>query len=409
MTTLNAGASDTSYYLRRQFVETSSSAGVITISAGTSETFVSHAEADYMVTILTAGSGGSGQQGDVVSASTGFSGGGTSTVTITNNAVFGNGAKVKLMATLLKTSATAKTKAVKLMKQLKVVPGATDAYGTRATAPSLTVGTIDGNFTKGEQITGSSSGAIGRIITTASPISYVLKRGTTTQFTDADTITGYSSEATASVTAVTTGSENITARFELDMGQRDNYYDIARIVRKPGAGAPLGRLLVIYDYMEHGTGDFFTVDSYVDVADQMTYEDIPKYTATKVDPDDPDPAGEFKLQDSFDIRPRAEDIAGTSDNLEVVDEITGNSFDFYNRQFDGTGSSTVDFLKPGSLITSDYEYYLPYRGNLFMEKRGGIKFTRGLSSETPKLPQVKDDVMHLAEISIPAYTFKPSR
>ena len=112
--------------------------------------------------------------------------------------------------------------------------------------------------------------------------------------------------------------------------------------------------------MEHGTGDFFSVDSYVDVADQMTYEDIPAYVATKVDPDDPAPSGTFPLQDCFDIRPRVEDIAGTSTNIDAVDEITGNSFDFFHRQFDGTGSSEVDFLKPSSLITSDFEYYLPY-------------------------------------------------
>ena len=37
LTTANFGASDTSYQLRRQFIVTSSSVGVITISAGTNE------------------------------------------------------------------------------------------------------------------------------------------------------------------------------------------------------------------------------------------------------------------------------------------------------------------------------------------------------------------------------------
>ncbi|MDP7368184.1 MAG: DUF4815 domain-containing protein, partial [Candidatus Pacebacteria bacterium] len=190
-------------------------------------------------------------------------------------------------------------------------------------------------------------------------------------------------------------------------GQRDNYYDISRIVRKPGVGLPLGRVLIVYDYMEHGTGDFFTVDSYTDVANQMTYEDIPAYTATKVDPDMPRPTGFYNLQDSFDIRPRAEDITGANANIETVDEITGNSFDFYNRQFDGTGSSVVDFIKPGSLIQSDFEYYLPYRGRLHLEKGGVIKFKQGNSEEIPQLPPIEDDVMQLAIIDVPAYTFTP--
>ena len=435
LTAKNAGSSDTSYYLRKQYVTTSSSVGVVTISAGTNEVFNSHSEVDYMITILSSGTGGTGQQGDVVSAATGFSGGGSSTVTITNNVIFGNGAKLKITATLLKTSAVAKTKSAKLMKQMKVVSGTTDAYGTRpgdktislgradafklvavldseatgtdATTPVLTLGTITGNYTKGEEITGSSSGAKGRIIDTSSPMSFVYKRGTNVKFNTSDTITGFSSSATCSVSAVAAGSSNITQRYELDMGQRDNYYDISRIVRKPGMGSPLGRLLVVYDYLEHGTGDFFTVDSYVDSADQMTYEDIPKYSATKVDPDDPAPSGEYNLYEVFDIRPRAEDIAGTSTNLEVVDEITGKSFDFYHRQFDGTGASTINFIKPGSLITTDYEYYIGYKGLVHLTKLGEFEFIRGASSETPVFPQPNSETMQIARIIVPPYTFKP--
>lgn len=436
LTNTNAGVSDTSYYLRKQFVTTSSSVGVVTISAGTNEVFQSHSEVDYVISILSSGAGGTGQQGDIVSASTGFSGGGTATVTITNNAIFGNGAKLKITATLLKSSATAKTKTTQLMKQLKVAGATTAAYGTRAadktislgradafklvavldsesssadaTTPILTLGTVVGNFTKGELITGSISGAQGRIIDTSSPMKFVKKRGTTVQFTTADTITGFSSLATAPVTAVTEGSTNITSRYELDTGQRDNYYDISRIVKKPGQGDPLGRLLVVYDYLDHGTGDFFTVDSYVDVADQMTYEDIPNYSATKVDPDDPAPSGEYDLQDVFDIRPRAEDIAGTSTNLESIDQVTGNSFDFANRQFDGTGASTVNWVKPGSLIQSDFEYFIPYKGRVHMTKQGVITFTSGISAEQPNYPEEVKDTMQLSTIDIPAFTFTPA-
>ena len=432
----NQGISDTSYYLRRQFVTTSSSVGVITLSAGTNEVFLSHTEPDYMITILSSGAGGTGQQGDVISASNGFSGGGTSSITITNNDVFGNGAKIKVMATLLKSSASPKTKSPKLMKRVKVSPGVTDAYGTRptdktislgradafklvavldsestdtdATTSLLTLGPISGSFIKGEDITGSNSGASGRIISTSSPISFVYKRGTNLQFSASDVITGSSSLASANISLVTPGSANITDRFELDTGQRDNYYDISRIVRKPGVSSPLGKLLIVFDFLEHGTGDFFTVDSYVDVADRMTYEDIPKYSATKVDPDDPAPSGEYNLQDVFDLRPRAENIAGTSANIDNVDEITGNSFDFVNRQFDGTGASTINFIKPGSFITTDFEYYLGYQARLTLSINGQFGFARGRSAENPRLPKENVALMQLANVTVPPYTFKPS-
>ena len=39
-----------------------------------------------------------------------------------------------------------------------------------------------------------------------------------------------------------------------------------------------------------------------------------------------EPTGVFELRDSYDFRPRAEDIAGSSSTLADVDQITGNSF-----------------------------------------------------------------------------------
>ena len=85
----------------------------------------------------------------------------------------------------------------------------------------------------------------------------------------------------------------VTDNYMLDTGQRDNFYDIARIVRKRSKAAPIGRLLVVYDYLEHGAGDMFTVDSYTDVAKQMEYDDIPIYSASKIDSDEPQPSGKF--------------------------------------------------------------------------------------------------------------------
>ena len=46
-------------------------------------------------------------------------------------------------------------------------------------------------------------------------------------------------------TAADSGDTDITDRFDLDTGQRDNFYDIARLVRKTGKVAPTGRLLLI--------------------------------------------------------------------------------------------------------------------------------------------------------------------
>ena len=54
----------------------------------------------------------------------------------------------------------------------------------------------------------------------------------------------------------------------------------------------------------------------------MEYDDIPTYSATRVDPDEPEPTGIFDLRDCFDFRPTVENIAGASTTLSDIDQIT---------------------------------------------------------------------------------------
>jgi hypothetical protein len=439
LTDSNNNTSDTSYTVRRQFVATSNSSGVISLSAGSNEVFGGFAEADYVMSILTAGDG-SGVQGDLVPISGKISGTGTASITITDNTILGNAAKVKVIATIVKSSVASKTKTTNLSKQVKVITDDADgAYGCRATdkeislgradafrlqavfdsestssdatAPTLTLGTVTGTFVRGEKITGSSSGATARIITTTSPIQYVLTNGFgATDFTTSDTITGESSSATSTVSTVTAGSKVITSNFTLDTGQRDNFYDIARIVRKSSVEKPLGRLLVVFDFFSHGTGDFFSVDSYSAVAGQMNYDDIPTYSATKIDPDDPKPSGLFPLRDCLDFRPTAENIAGATDTLTAVDTITAtaSSFDFTNRQFDGTGAVAIDTPKINNALTCDFEHYLPRKSVLYIGVDGEFKIVDGVPAEDPQFPAVLDNAMKLATIDVPAFTFTPA-
>ena len=227
------------------------------------------------------------------------------------------------------------------------------------------------------------------------------------EFGSSEVITGESSGATATTSATTTGDTVIKSRYVFDTGMRDNFYDISRITRKKGSAAPTGRLLIIYDYLEHGAGDMFTVDSYTDIAGRMEYDDIPVYTGSKVDPDEPVPSGQFPLTDSYDYRPTVDDIAGSSTTIATVDEITGRSFDFASRTFGGTGGTTVDTPKSGSFIQADFEYYLPKMAALALSPSGGFRIFEGTSSENPLLPKFPDDAMLIATMFIPPYTFKP--
>ena len=131
-------------------------------------------------------------------------------------------------------------------------------------------------------------------------------------------------------------------------------------------------MLVIYDYLSHGAGSFFSVDSYSAVSEQMTYDDIPIFVPTVTDPDDPAPASEFPLSDCLDFRPTVENIAGTSETITDVDQVTANSFDFRSRQFDGTGAVIVDTPNPDSRVTTDIEFYLPKIACLYLDKNADL-------------------------------------
>ena len=140
----------------------------------------------------------------------------------------------------------------------------------------------------------------------------------------------------------------------------------------------------------------------------MNYDDIPTYSATRVDPDDPEPTGVFDLRDCLDFRPTVENIAGTSETVTVVDQITGNSFDFTARQFDGTGAVVVNTPKPNSASTHDFEFYLPKLASLFLDVVGNFQIVEGTSSESPQQPKDLDNSMKLASLFLPAFTFKPT-
>ena len=118
-TDANSGATDTNFNVRRQFVSTLSSNGDATITAGTNETFVSQADDDFSVSIMTTGSGGTGSVGDVLNTSGNnhegdaiFTLGGSptgKTLTLDFGANF-QGHKVKILATVSRTVAGSKTK-----------------------------------------------------------------------------------------------------------------------------------------------------------------------------------------------------------------------------------------------------------------------------------------------------------
>ncbi len=328
----NDGVSDTSFKIRRQFTKTLSSSGEATINAGTNEIFTAFDNKDFTVSIMSTGSVGTGAVGDVISLSTAndFTLGSTPTgKTLTINLGDGyNGHKIKVLATLSTSEVGAKSK--------------TDTAGTQ------TVDTL---------------ALVKKDISLGKTDVYKLN----SVFMAAD----FSTAATASDT-------DVTSRFNLDTGQRDNFYDIGRLKLKPGAATPTGRLLVNFNYFEHGAGNFFSVDSY----SGFDYGNIPAYTS--------DVSGAtYNLRDVLDFRPS---VAATS-------TINSGSND---RTY---ASASIEVMKIGSDVTADLEYYLHKKARVYITSQGKFKVVEGPSSLNPVYGETLKNAMHLYDLNIPAFTF----
>ena len=345
-TAINSNLTDTNFNVRRQFTGTLSSNGDLSITAGTNEIFASQDNADFAVSIMSTGGGSTGAVGDTLNTIGNnhesdpiFVSGGSPTgksLTFDFGANFA-GHKVKIVATLARTVASSKTKSA----------------NDNSTVQIATQSTIE-------------SGIIGLGKADVYKINNV--------YMSAD----FSSTANSS-------DSNITNRFNLDTGQRDNFYDIGRLKLKTSALTPTGQLLVDFDYFSHGSGDYFDVDSYDGV---VNYEDIPSYTSDTT-------SKKYQLRDCLDFRPRVDDASTIN---------SGNS----DRTYDGAGASTVDVVEFNGDITADMEYYLKRIDKIFITKDGALKALQGASDLNPLKPGNLDGHLHLATLHIPSYTLNPN-
>lgn len=166
-------------------------------------------------------------------------------------------------------------------------------------------------------------------------------------------------------------SSDITDQFQLDNGQRDNFYDRGRLLNT--GTTPSGTVTVEYEFFTHGSGDYFSVDSYNNVVD---YDNIPEYYSVNKNK-------VYRLSDCLDFRPRIND-AGT---------------DF---------SPKTEFVAPSDFATVDYSYYLGRIDLFHAYPNGTFEVIKGDSARKPKRPSAPSEGMTLYTIRLDPYTFSPS-
>ena len=249
---------------------------------------------------------------------------------------------------------------------------------------------LDVNSIVGERVTGSESSAVAQIVSRDSATTISVVYLNTNKFIIGEIITFDESNIVTTLQGKTLGNyQDITERYELDKGQREQFYDYSRIVRKRSLPAPSKELLVIYNHYtvpSNDTGDVFTVNSY----DKARYtNDIPVL------------GDGIRATDTLDFRPR---VAAFS----AVDK---SPFAWTSRSFSGSGASPTLVVSPEGDSNLGYSFYLPRIDKLILtpgpENEGEFSLIKGVSSTTPKEPLLIDDAMHLATIDLPAYLYHP--
>ena len=239
---------------------------------------------------------------------------------------------------------------------------------------------LDTNSILGEKIQGRTSGAIAQIVTrsSATVVEFVYLNSKT--FSVGEVVDFEESDISSIIQSITLGNyQNITNKYSLDKGHREDYLDYSRIVRKRDGYIPSHKLLVIYNNYTipaSDSGDVFTVNSY---SDERFTADIPTL-----------PSG-VRASDTLDFRPRV-----SAYNVGVS---TYSPFDFDSRSF----TTTVVTPSESSLI--GYDFYLPRIDRVVLDKLGNFSVIKGVSALNPKTPTNVEEAMDIATIEYPAYLY----
>ena len=369
------------YYARRDFVTTgSSSGGLVTFSAqlefGT-QRFVLPSQENFLVTVLDRGNSTIVQNGDILyidpsyinvqssSESTNGLTAGSITINLPTN-FFGNinsnFPKLKLSATIEITKAKPRIKTVVRNKRIVIV-----SFGDKIIP-------LRGQDYDTEQVDIFTYSDVFKI-------KYVYEGSTTNPpVVDND--------------GVLISGTDVTNRFTFDDGQRDTLYDVSRLVLKPGFNAPVGQLVVGFDYFDHSQGDFCTVDSYLQEAGVLS-EEIPSFNSTIY--------GNISLKNVIDFRPKVDSntiISGFQDK-SILSQANYINFNGPSGIFASTPASDKNLEYTFSFSESQY---LDRIDGIFLDKQGNFIVKEGNSSASPAKPELVDDAIALYYIYVPAFT-----
>ena len=167
-----------------------------------------------------------------------------------------------------------------------------------------------------------------------------------------------------------TNGADLSSKFEVDNGQRINYYQNGRLIVRKNTSAPSGTIFAKYKFFSHGaTGDFFSVNSYTG---QVNYEDIPNLTISSRE--------SLNLRDALDFR-SVRDSGASTGSFGTIHELPSN----------------------GDIVTVDAEYYLPRSDKIVANQDGTLKLESGQPGFSRQLPPTPENTLSLFELNLNGY------
>jgi hypothetical protein len=247
--------------------------------------------------------------------------------------------------------------------------------------PSIIVSSQSDTFTNnvivGEEFIGNSSGSIARVVKIVSGQQLEFVYENEKFFDIGETITLKYSGIIANISSLIVGDRNIAQNYNLDSGQRLEYVDYGRIIKKKNISDPTRKLKIIFDYYSNNenSGTIETINSY----NSLNYStEIPS-------------AFNKRSSDFIDIRPRV---------IEYSNNNTNSPFSFSSRIFSNSSSET---LVSNTTMIADYEYYLGRIDRLYLTKDGTFEVKKGEPSDNPRSPTPNEEAFEVALIKMNPY------
>ena len=184
--------------------------------------------------------------------------------------------------------------------------------------------------------------------------------------------------------------QDISANYNLDSGQRPDYYGISAINRRDDVAAPdQGDLFIFFSYFEADPFEsyFYNADSYSGAGffdvDPRYFDDTQSIVNTE-------PLDGQNLRNAIDFRFRQRLTAGSGD-------VTKNPLAFPGRTLDNTGYRVL----PDSTFTSDIDFFNGQKVTIVCTDTGLFKTISSASSLEPKDPIIFADGMPICDLEVP--------